>query len=35
VAARRAGFERMLRKPFDHRELEQVLGRLGLVPLRS
>jgi CheY-like chemotaxis protein len=32
VAARRAGFERMLRKPFDHQELEQVLGRLGLVP---
>jgi CheY-like chemotaxis protein len=32
VAARRAGFERMLRKPFDHQELEQVLGRLGLLP---
>ena len=29
AAARRAGFERMLRKPFDHQELEQVLGRLG------
>jgi CheY-like chemotaxis protein len=35
VAARRAGFERMLRKPFDHQELEQVLGRLGLLPQRS
>jgi CheY-like chemotaxis protein len=34
VAARRAGIERMLRKPFDHQELEQVLGRLGLVPRR-
>jgi CheY-like chemotaxis protein len=34
VAARRAGFERMLRKPFDHQELEQVLGRLGFVPRR-
>ena len=34
VAARSAGFERMLRKPFDHRELEQVLGHLGLVPRR-
>jgi CheY-like chemotaxis protein len=35
VAARRAGFERVLRKPFDHQELEQVLGRLGLLPRRS
>jgi CheY-like chemotaxis protein len=35
MAARRAGFERMLRKPFDHQELEQVLGRLGLLPGRS
>ena len=35
AAARRAGFERMLRKPFDHQELEQVLGRLGLLPRRS
>lgn len=34
LAARRAGFERMLRKPFDHQELEQVLGALGLVPGR-
>jgi CheY-like chemotaxis protein len=34
VAARRAGFERMLRKPFDHQELEQVLGRLGLLTRR-
>jgi CheY-like chemotaxis protein len=34
VAARRAGFERMLRKPFDHQELEQVLGRLGFSPGR-
>ena len=34
VAARRAGIERMLRKPFDHQELEQVLGRAGLVPRR-
>jgi CheY-like chemotaxis protein len=34
AAARRAGIERMLRKPFDHQELEQVLGRLGLVPRR-
>ncbi len=34
VAARRAGIERMLRKPFDHQEVEQVLGRLGLVPRR-
>jgi two-component system phosphate regulon response regulator OmpR len=35
VAARDAGFERMLRKPFDHQELEQVLGHLGLLPRRS
>ena len=34
VAARRAGIERMLRKPFDHQELEQILGRVGLVPRR-
>jgi CheY-like chemotaxis protein len=32
VAARRAGFETMLHKPFDHQELEQVLARLGLGP---
>jgi CheY-like chemotaxis protein len=30
AAARRAGMERMLRKPFDERELELLLGRLGL-----
>jgi len=35
VAARRAGIERMLRKPFDTAELEQVLARLGLVPHRA
>jgi CheY-like chemotaxis protein len=35
VAARRAGFEHLLRKPFDHRELDQVLGRLGLLTQRS
>jgi CheY-like chemotaxis protein len=29
-AARRAGIERMLRKPFDVRELDVLLGRLGL-----
>ena len=34
AAARRAGIERMLRKPFDHQELEQVLAHLGLVPRR-
>jgi CheY-like chemotaxis protein len=34
AAARRAGIGRMLRKPFDHLELEQVLGRLGLIPRR-
>ena len=34
AAASRAGFERMLRKPFDHQELEQVLGRIGLLPRR-
>jgi len=32
VAARRAGLERMLRKPFDEAEVAQVLVRLGLVP---
>ena len=32
AAARRAGIERMLRKPFDQKELEQVLGRLGFAP---
>jgi CheY-like chemotaxis protein len=30
AAARRAGMEHMLRKPFDDRELELLLGRLGL-----
>jgi CheY-like chemotaxis protein len=30
AAARRAGIERMLRKPFDERELDTLLGRLGL-----
>ena len=30
AAARRAGIERMLRKPFDERELDLLLGRLGL-----
>jgi DNA-binding response OmpR family regulator len=30
AAARRAGIERMLRKPFDEREIETLLGRLGL-----
>jgi CheY-like chemotaxis protein len=30
AAARRAGIERMLRKPFDEREIEMLLGRLGL-----
>ena len=30
AAARRAGIERMLRKPFDQQELETMLGRLGL-----
>jgi two-component system OmpR family response regulator len=34
VAARRAGFEHLVRKPFDHQELEQVLGRLGLLTRR-
>ena len=34
AAARHAGIERMLRKPFDHQELEQVLDHLGLVPRR-
>ncbi len=31
VAASRAGIERMLRKPFDHQELEQLLRRLGIL----
>jgi CheY-like chemotaxis protein len=35
AAARRAGLERTLRKPFDHQELEQVLGRLGFLTPRS
>lgn len=35
VAATRAGIERMLRKPFDPSELEQVLGRLGLIAPRT
>lgn len=30
AAARRAGIERMLRKPFDEREIDLLLGRLGL-----
>jgi CheY-like chemotaxis protein len=32
AAAHRAGIEPMLRKPFDERELGQVLGRLGFLP---
>lgn len=35
VAARRAGIERTLRKPFDEGELEQVLGRLGLIARKA
>ena len=35
VAATRAGIERMLRKPFDPAELEQVLRRLGLIAPRT
>jgi membrane-bound lytic murein transglycosylase F len=35
AAARGAGIERMLRKPFDHQELDQVLGRLGMIPRRA
>jgi DNA-binding response OmpR family regulator len=35
VAATRAGIERMLRKPFDHQELEQVLRRLGLIARKA
>jgi CheY-like chemotaxis protein len=35
AAARGAGIERMLRKPFDHQELDQVLGRLGMILRRS
>jgi CheY-like chemotaxis protein len=35
VTATRAGIGRMLRKPFDPLELEQVLGRLGLIPRRA
>lgn len=35
VMARNAGMDRMVRKPFDESELEQVLNRLGLIPRRA